>query len=81
VVPHPKLIAHWELATWGARLIERYGAARSLPEVEPEPADIQEGECRTCGRDLRDAEIREMPTIIWVGWALSHGIQPFHRRE
>jgi len=77
VLPNPRLIARWELATWGARLVERYGLARKLPEVEAPEAEPEF--CEACGTDLEDARELEYGVRFWVGFAETHGIEPFHR--
>ncbi len=77
VLPNPRLIARWELATWGARLVERYGLARQLPEAEKPEAEPEL--CDVCGDDLTDAREFEYGVRFWVGFAETHGITPFHR--
>ena len=81
IVPHPKLIAAWEMATFGARLVERYGSARSLPELDQDDELVDERKCDKCARPIDQATIREIPTRIWCGWAKHLDINPFHRRE
>lgn len=55
---HPRVAAHWALATRGMRLLERYGLARRVPiEVAPETdanVDPQQGleACPCCGSVL-----------------------------
>lgn len=74
----PRLAAAWEVATYGARLHERYGALRSVPYLEgsqPPPApDDATTSCSACGTvgEWRD-ELRG--TRGWVRACYQRGVR------
>jgi DNA-directed RNA polymerase subunit RPC12/RpoP len=77
LVPSPQLAAAWEIATWGARLLERYGAARQLPPQPPEEKEVDDQiQCDRCGATVEECAI---PTGIWVRLCETAGVQPFGR--
>lgn len=75
-LPDPRLAAAWEVATYGARLHERYGALRSVPYLEskePPAPDDATTVCDSCGcvGSWRDA-LR--PTRAWVRSCALRGV-------
>jgi hypothetical protein len=45
---HPRVAAHWQLATRGVRLCERYGLARGVPTSEEQPQEEQPAAALAC---------------------------------
>lgn len=85
-VSDPRLVAAWELATYGQRTYERYGALRRIPLDESvrhgeeillsaaERAELDPTHCPACGCEGRYRwGVWRGSVESWIGWCWSKG--------
>jgi len=81
---HPALAASWEIATFGAQLVSRYGLFRALPdpedeEIEDERIADDEVVCPVCGSSHWHDELVALGS--WIRYCHANGFTAFHKME